>query len=237
MPATPARPSLTDVDFAIAPFIVIWEMTQACQLACLHCRASARPFRDAAELSTGEAMQLLDDIRAMGRPLVVLTGGDPLERPDVVRIVEYGTSLGLRVALTPSGTPRMTEDVLAELRDAGLARLAVRGSARVVSRRMNVLACAGYRSSAIGVGTTASSARCRGAPRCSTDQPGGSLAGKLSSDVSSTTSRRGDGGMFDRESRSGMVPPVTGIVLPSEVCRRAQGGNRSNPSRMRLEER
>jgi len=137
MPATAARPALADVDFASTPFIVIWEMTQACQLACLHCRASARPFPDPAELSTDEAMRLLDAIRAMGRPLVVLTGGDPLERPDVVRIVEYGTSIGLRVALTPSGTPLMTEAVLTELRDAGLARLAVSldGSTAVIHDR------------------------------------------------------------------------------------------------------
>jgi radical SAM protein len=125
MPASAPRPSLAETDFSTTPFIVIWETTQACQLACLHCRASARPGRDSAELSTVEAMRLMDEIRGMGRPLVVLTGGDPLERDDIVRIVEYGTSLGLRVSLTPSGTPRMTEQVLVELRDAGLARLAV----------------------------------------------------------------------------------------------------------------
>ena len=125
MPAAIPRPSLAKTDFATTPFIVIWETTQACQLACRHCRASARPHRDRGELSTAEAMRLMDEIRAMGRPLVVLTGGDPLERDDIVRLVEYGTSIGLRVALTPSGTPRMTEQVLTELRDAGLARLAV----------------------------------------------------------------------------------------------------------------
>jgi len=125
MPTPAARPSLAETDFSRTPFIVIWETTQACQLSCRHCRASARPHRDPAELSTEEAMRLLDEIRGMGRPLVVLTGGDPLERDDTVRIVEYGTSIGLRVALTPSGTPRMTEQVLIELRDAGLARLAV----------------------------------------------------------------------------------------------------------------
>lgn len=113
------------MDFNVAPFIVIWETTQACDLACLHCRASAQPSRDARELSTVEARRLMDDIREMGPPLFVLTGGDPLKRPDTIPLVEYGTSIGLRVALTPSGTPLMTPPVLASLRDAGLARLAV----------------------------------------------------------------------------------------------------------------
>ncbi|HET9004119.1 MAG TPA: TIGR04053 family radical SAM/SPASM domain-containing protein [Gemmatimonadaceae bacterium] len=119
-----ARP-VPPTDFNAAPFVVIWEMTQACDLACLHCRASAQPRRDDRELTTDEAKKLMDTIRAMGPPLFVLTGGDPLKRPDTVSLVEYGTSIGLRVALTPSGTPLMTAPVLQSLRDAGLARLAV----------------------------------------------------------------------------------------------------------------
>ena len=120
-----ARPSLGEIDFAVSPFIVIWEMTRACDLACLHCRATAVPNRDRGELSTGEAKQLLDTVRTFGRPLFVLTGGDPLKRPDVVELVRYGSDIGLRMAMTPSGTPLMTPDVIRELRDAGLARLAV----------------------------------------------------------------------------------------------------------------
>lgn len=119
------RPTLGAIDFDVAPFLVIWETTQACDLACLHCRASARPSRDRAELTTAEATRLMDGARAMGSPLFVLTGGDPLKRPDTVSLVRYGSEIGLRVALTPSGTPLMTRSVLAALRDAGLARLAV----------------------------------------------------------------------------------------------------------------
>lgn len=113
------------MNFNAAPFIVIWETTQACDLACMHCRASAQPSRDPRELSTAEARRLMDDVRAMGPPLFVLTGGDPLKRPDTVSLVAYGARIGLRVALTPSGTPLMTEPVLTALCDAGLARLAV----------------------------------------------------------------------------------------------------------------
>ena len=124
--AEPARrPPLAEADFARAPYLVIWETTQACALACVHCRAEARPHRDTGELTTDEARRMMERVRAFGRPLFVLTGGDPLERPDVVDLVRYGTELGLRVAMTPSGTPRMTPEVIADLKDAGLARLAV----------------------------------------------------------------------------------------------------------------
>jgi len=124
-PAPQPRPTLTDVDFDRAPFIVIWETTQACDLACLHCRASAVPRRDPNELTTAEAKQLIETVRRFGRPLFVLTGGDPLKRPDTVDLVRYAASAGLRVAMTPSGTPLMTPGILAALHDAGLARLAV----------------------------------------------------------------------------------------------------------------
>lgn len=119
------RPSIGSADFAKSPFIIIWETTQACDLACLHCRASAQPMRDRGELDTATAMRLMDTARQFGHPLFVLTGGDPLKRDDTVELVRYGTSIGLRVAMTPSGTPLMTPDVLGRLRDAGLARLAV----------------------------------------------------------------------------------------------------------------
>ncbi len=116
------RPPL---DFAKAPFLVIWEVTQACELACLHCRAEARPWRDAGELSTGEGRALLGEVRRFGRPLMVLTGGDPAMRPDLCELIRHGTDLGLRMTLTPSGTLRMTRDRIRACRDAGLQRMAV----------------------------------------------------------------------------------------------------------------
>ena len=124
-PATQSRTRLPVLDFAESPFLVIWETTRACDLACVHCRASAVQRRDPAELRTGEAMRLLDTIREFGRPLVVFTGGDPLKRPDTIELVAYGTERGLRMGLTPSGTPLMTRRVLQDLKEAGLARLAV----------------------------------------------------------------------------------------------------------------
>jgi radical SAM protein len=113
--------------FDAAPFIVIWETTRACALACVHCRAEAMPRRDPRELTSDEARALMDRVAAFGDPppLLVLTGGDPLRRPDIVELVGYGTGRGLSVSLTPSGTAAVTEERLRTLRNAGLARLAV----------------------------------------------------------------------------------------------------------------
>jgi radical SAM protein len=113
--------------FDRAPFIVIWETTRACALACVHYRAEANPWRDPRELTTVEGRALMDRVAAFDDPppLLVLTGGDPLRRPDVVDLVAYGAGRGLSVSLTPSGTAAVTEERLRALRDAGLARLAV----------------------------------------------------------------------------------------------------------------
>src|SRR5215470_14328061 len=95
-------------DFNQAPFLVIWETTRACALACVHCRADAIPCRDPRELTTAEGYRLIDQACAMtdsGQPpLLVLTGGDPMLRRDLVDLVGYGVQAGLTIALTPSGT-------------------------------------------------------------------------------------------------------------------------------------
>ena len=115
----PIRTLHTDV--GERPFIVIWEVTRACQLVCAHCRADAQHDRDSLELSTDEGRRLLDQLAAYEppRPIVVLTGGDPFERPDLADLVAHGTAAGLHIALSPSVTPRLTRDRLAELREAG----------------------------------------------------------------------------------------------------------------------
>ncbi|HET7295137.1 MAG TPA: TIGR04053 family radical SAM/SPASM domain-containing protein [Vicinamibacteria bacterium] len=114
-------------DFDRVPFLVIWEATRACALACVHCRADALARRDPRELTTEEGFRLLDQVRAFGDPppFVVLTGGDPMWRKDLAELVRHGTELGLTVALTPSGTAMCTRARLAELKDAGLSRVAV----------------------------------------------------------------------------------------------------------------
>lgn len=114
-------------DFAQAPFLVIWEVTRACALSCVHCRADAIPCRNPRELTTEEGFRLIDQVQRFGRfkPLLVLTGGDPMRRSDLAALVRYGSEAGLTVALTPSGTAAATPARLAELKDAGLSRVAV----------------------------------------------------------------------------------------------------------------
>ncbi|HET9080509.1 MAG TPA: TIGR04053 family radical SAM/SPASM domain-containing protein [Trebonia sp.] len=119
MPTGPIRTYRHDA--GSRPFVVIWEMTQACPLACVHCRAEAHPDRHPGELTTAEARDLMDQVTEFGSPppIFVLTGGDPFQRPDLLDLVRYGTRLGLPVAVSPSGTPTLTAGRLAELRDAG----------------------------------------------------------------------------------------------------------------------
>lgn len=112
-------------DFDMRPMIVIWEMTQACDLKCAHCRAHAQPNRHALELSTAEAFHLIDQIAEMRVPLFVLTGGDPLKRPDLMPIVQYAYRRGVRTSLTPSTTPLLVRDTIFELKRSGLMRLAL----------------------------------------------------------------------------------------------------------------
>lgn len=118
------RPDTVDTDER--PFVLVWELTQACELACKHCRADAQPERHPDELTTTEGKKLLDDAREFGEgQLVVLSGGDPLVRDDVVELVEYGTDRGLGMTLTPSGTSSLTTDRIEALADAGLRRMAL----------------------------------------------------------------------------------------------------------------
>src|SRR5262249_49507471 len=125
-PAAPGDATVV-TPYVRAPFIVIWETTRACALACVHCRAAAIPRRDPSELTTEEGRALIDAVKRFGdpAPLLVFTGGDALRRPDLVELVHYGADLGLSVSLTPSATGAATDARLRALRDAGLARLAV----------------------------------------------------------------------------------------------------------------
>jgi radical SAM protein len=119
------NPQINTIDFNERPFIAIWEVTQACDLACVHCRASAQPDRHPMELSTDEGKRLIDQIAALKVPVFVLTGGDPIKRPDLFELIGHAHSAGVRVSLTPSATPLLTRDIVVRLKEAGLARLAV----------------------------------------------------------------------------------------------------------------
>jgi radical SAM protein with 4Fe4S-binding SPASM domain len=117
---------LDDFDADRRPLVLIWEVTQACGLACRHCRADAKPKRHPDELTTAEGKRLLDDAAAFGDgQLVVLSGGDPLAREDLTELVAYGDGLGHRMTITPSGTASLTPDRVAALADAGIRRMAL----------------------------------------------------------------------------------------------------------------
>ncbi len=113
------------LDFGQAPFVVIWESTQACDLACKHCRAEAVPDRHPDELTTEEAKQLMDRVREFGKVVFVLSGGDVLKRPDAIELVRYGSALGLKMGVTPATTPLCTPEKIRELKEVGISRVAV----------------------------------------------------------------------------------------------------------------
>ena len=119
-----APPPFKIPDFDQAPLLVIWETTQACGLSCRHCRASAQPGRNPGELSSEEGLRLVDAVAEMGTPLLILSGGDPLNRPDLAELVRHGKARGLRMATIPAATEQLTYERLAELQDAGLDQIA-----------------------------------------------------------------------------------------------------------------
>jgi AdoMet-dependent heme synthase len=119
-----APPPFQVPDFDRAPLLVIWETTQACGLSCRHCRASAQPGRSPGELTSDEGLRLIDAVADMGTPLLVLSGGDPMNRPDLALLVRHGKARGLRVATIPAATEQLTFERLAELAEAGLDQIA-----------------------------------------------------------------------------------------------------------------
>ena len=116
---------MTRLDFNVTPFTVIWEVTRACALRCIHCRAVAQPKRHPDELTTAEGLKLLDEIKGFGSPVFVFTGGDPLMRRDLPELIAHAKNIGLRTALTPSATKLVTRERLQACQDAGIARIAV----------------------------------------------------------------------------------------------------------------
>jgi len=108
----------------IKPRLIAWELTGACNLRCRHCRGSSTEIPDPDELSTDEAFRLIDEIADFAKPILILSGGEPLMRGDVYEIARYGTRKGLRVVLATNGT-KVTDEVALNLKDAGIARISV----------------------------------------------------------------------------------------------------------------
>lgn len=107
--------------FADAPRRVYWEVTRACDLACLHCRAEAAPVADPRQLDTAAGLKLLRQLaECTPRPHVILTGGDPLKRADLFELIAAARDLGLAVSVSPSATPLLTVEAIDELVVAGV---------------------------------------------------------------------------------------------------------------------
>ena len=97
--------------------LVAWEITRSCNLNCRHCRAAAQTGPYSGELTTVECERLLRNIAAFAKPIIILTGGEPMLQPDIYHIAEYGTGLGLRMVLAPCGA-LLTEDTCTKLKTA-----------------------------------------------------------------------------------------------------------------------
>jgi AdoMet-dependent heme synthase len=120
------RPPMEAMDFSRQPFILAWELTRACNLACVHCRAEAQLRRHPHELSSDEALAVIDQVASFDvPPIIVFTGGDPMRRPDLVQLIRHASGQGIRCTLTPAGTPLASRRKLEAMQDAGLSRIAV----------------------------------------------------------------------------------------------------------------
>jgi heme b synthase len=104
--------------------LVAWETTRRCNLSCVHCRASAEDHAYPDELDTKASFRLLDQIREVGEPIIILTGGEPLLRSDIFDIASYGTSIGLRMVMAPNGTLITRENVL-KMKESGIRRISI----------------------------------------------------------------------------------------------------------------
>jgi radical SAM protein len=110
------------IDYDVNPFIVIWEVTRACQLKCVHCRADAQLTPDPRELTHEEGINLIDQIYEMDNPMLVFSGGDCMMREDLFDLADYAVKKGMRVSMTPSATPNVTKEKMQRAKEVGLSR-------------------------------------------------------------------------------------------------------------------
>jgi radical SAM protein with 4Fe4S-binding SPASM domain len=106
------------------PRLIFWEVTKGCNLRCIHCRASATELSSPADLPNAKALSIIDEIAAMGNPILVLNGGEPLYRRDIFQLARHATDLGLRVALATNGT-LVSKAVAQKIVDAGVKRVSI----------------------------------------------------------------------------------------------------------------
>ncbi len=104
--------------------MVAWELTRSCNLACVHCRASAERGPYTGELSTQEVLRVMDEIASVANPVIILTGGEPLLRPDIFDLATYGTGKGFRMVMATNGT-LFTEETVQKMKASGIQRISI----------------------------------------------------------------------------------------------------------------
>ena len=126
-PSAPGSARRSAPDFGQRPMLVFWETTRACQLACRHCRASATSQAMPGELNRAEGHDLIEQVAGFGRPypILVLTGGDCLLRPDLFDLVGHAVSLGVPVGLSPSVTPLLTPGMIDRIARSGVRAVSI----------------------------------------------------------------------------------------------------------------
>jgi radical SAM protein with 4Fe4S-binding SPASM domain len=106
------------------PRLIFWEVTKGCNLRCVHCRATATELASPNDLPTAQALNIIDQIADFASPILVLSGGEPLYRPDIFQLAHYATGKGLRVALATNGT-LVTKEVAQKIVDSGVKRVSI----------------------------------------------------------------------------------------------------------------
>jgi len=122
MPSKKHHPEKTNSSPSLR--LVAWEITRNCNLSCVHCRASATMGPYDGELDTASCFKLLDQIKEVGDPIIILTGGEPLLRSDIFEVARYGTDKGLRMVMAPNGT-LITAETAEKMATAGIKRISI----------------------------------------------------------------------------------------------------------------
>lgn len=101
------------------PKWIAWEVTRRCNLKCVHCRSSSNMESHDGEFTLAESRRLIDDISSYAKPVLVLSGGEPLLREDLFDIASYGTSKGLRMCIATNGT-LVTDEICKKMKESGI---------------------------------------------------------------------------------------------------------------------
>ena len=104
--------------------VVVWNMTRRCNLKCVHCYSASADIDYPDELTTDEGKKLIDDLAAFGAPVILFSGGEPLLRPDLLKLAQYATDKGMRAVISTNGT-LITREIAAKLKTIGLSYMGV----------------------------------------------------------------------------------------------------------------